>query len=81
MIGRSAGEHESSIAIAAFNHAAFVDFKPDAGMAERGTTRDIACAVTRDPARGDRDGFRMINHGWPLSNGSQMAQSDGLDHR
>lgn len=79
MIRSTSREHKTPVAIAAFDHAAIVDFKPDARVAKGCAAGDVACAVAGDPAGFDRDGFGLIDHGLPLSNAGQALQFPACD--
>jgi hypothetical protein len=63
---RAALQDEALVAIAAFDIAAFIDFKPDARVAERcGDT--IAAAIAGDAAGADEHGLGCLSHARALA--------------
>ena len=66
VIGGPANEYVAPVAIAAFDHAAFVDFQPDAWMAQCGGNA-FAAAVAGDAVGSDKDGFRRFDHAEAVS--------------
>jgi hypothetical protein len=74
-VSRTTRQNKTLVAIAAVDKTAVIDFQPDAGMAKRGTARNIGCAVAGDATGLNAGGFRGFGHNTPLSNRGCSAQS------
>src|SRR5579859_6868690 len=76
MIRGAADQHESTVAIAAFDIAALVDLEKDSRMAERCPGGDVAGAVAHHAGGGDTDRFGLVRaHGCAHSKAPPPVQS------
>lgn len=74
MIGWSALQYEALVAIAAVDIALFINFKPDAGMAQRSAARNIGCAIAGHAMCCHTNGFWGFDHDLADSNAQRSVQ-------
>ena len=67
-------QDETLVAIAAIDIALFIDFEPDARVAERRAAWNVERAITGDAAGFDGLGFGCVSHASGLSNPAKGAQ-------
>lgn len=65
--GGSTRKYKAPVAIAAVDIAAFINFKPDTGVAKGCAARNIACPIAGNTAAFDSYGFRLVNHAIALA--------------
>ena len=66
VVGRATHKNETTVAIAAFDHTALVDFEPYARMPQR-CRHAFAAAIACDTVGADKDGFGRVDHAPPLA--------------
>ena len=75
-----AGQHKAPVAISALDKAnLWINFQPDARVAERRVGEAVAGAITGDTRFGDVDGFgRLLGHANAIA--SRRASRQPLSH-
>jgi hypothetical protein len=67
MVSRSASQNKALIAITAINGAAFINFKPNTGVAKRASAWNIRRTVARHAVGFHFDGFGGCHHRWAFT--------------